>query len=73
MAKYRSYYATVAESYVEVEAASVDEAMEKADEIWKAPHLCAGCEMPYGGRPGISLGEWEPVDNGTDLAPERSS
>lgn len=70
MPKYRLYYRTGASTYIDVEAANQDEAIEKAEQEFDPPYLCAQCSG--WGRPGVDLGEWEPED-GTDAIVEVSA
>lgn len=61
MAKYRVNFETVASTYVEVEAANEEDALEKAYERGQSS-ICAQCSG-WGQDPGIELGEWETPSN----------
>lgn len=56
--KFTAYFTTDASVAVSIEADSVDDAQEKADEFDDFPSLCAQCSG-WGQRLGIDLGDWE--------------
>jgi hypothetical protein len=69
MARYKVYMRSVASTHVEVEADSVDAAVDAAYEA-EMPHICAMCAgMGYSRRPSLDLDDKWDVSEDPDGTP----
>lgn len=56
MAKWRVYYRTSAETHVDVEANTKEEAWEEAEKKFESPQVCWHCSRH------VDIGDWEPSE-----------